>query len=69
MDGKGRSIDNIFVGRLWRSVKYAYLYLHRPPSLKELYPGLKPYFQFYNQGRLHQSLYYKALESINNMAA
>ncbi len=69
MDGKGRAIDNIFVERLWRSVKYAYLYLHQPASLKELYHGLKQYFQFYNQERLHQSLHYKPLESIYNMAA
>ncbi len=69
MDGKGRAIDNIFVERLWRSVKYEYLYLHRPESCKELYQGLKQYFQFYNQERLHQSLHYKTPESVYNMAA
>lgn len=69
MDGKGRAIDNIFVERLWRSVKYEYLYLQRPESCQELYQGLKQYFQFYNQERLHQSLDYKTPESIYNMAA
>ncbi|SDM79626.1 putative transposase, partial [Catalinimonas alkaloidigena] len=56
MDGKGKAIDNIFVERLWRSVKYEYLYLQRPETCKELLLGLKQYFQFYNQERLHQSL-------------
>jgi putative transposase len=69
MDGKGRPIDNIFVERLWRSVKYEYLYLSRPESCRELYQGLKKYFHFYNQERLHQSLHYKTPESIYSMAA
>lgn len=69
MDGKGRAIDNIFVERLWRSVKYEYLYLQRPESCQDLYQGLKQYFLFYNQERLHQSLDYKTPESIYNMAA
>jgi putative transposase len=69
MDGKGRAIDNIFVERLWRSVKNEYLYLQRPESCQDLCQGLKQYFQFYNQERLHQSLDYKTPESIYNMAA
>jgi putative transposase len=69
MDGKGRAIDNIFVERLWRSVKYEYLYLQRPESCQDLYQGLRQYFQFYNQERLHHSLHYKTSESIYNMAA
>ena len=69
MDGKGRAIDNVFVERLWRSVKYEYLYLNRPESCRELYQGLKQYFLFYNQERLHQSLEYKTPESIYCMAA
>jgi putative transposase len=44
MDVKGRAIDNIFVERLWRSVKYEYLYLQRPESCQEQYQGLKQYF-------------------------
>lgn len=69
MDGKGRAIDNIFIERLWRSVKYEYLYLQRPETCQDLYQGLKQYFAFYNQERLHQSLNYKTPESIYTMAA
>lgn len=69
MDGKGRAIDNIFIERLWRSVKYEYLYLNRPETCKELYKGLNQYFLFYNQERLHQSLDYKTPESIYKIAA
>ena len=64
MDGKGRAIDNIFIERLWRSLKYEYLYLKRPESCRQLYKGLKESFLFYNQERLHQSLDYKTPESI-----
>jgi putative transposase len=64
MDGKGRATDNIFVERLWRSVKYEYLYLKRPETCQELYKGLEEYFLFFNQERLHQSLGYKAQESM-----
>ncbi len=56
MDGKGRAIDNIFVERLWRSVKYKHVYLHSPADGVELYEGLSSYFTFYNRERLHQSL-------------
>lgn len=69
MDGKGRAIDNIFIERLWRSVKYEYLYLKRPETCQELYKGLDQYFQFYNYERLHQSLKYKTPGSCYNMAA
>ena len=64
MDGKGRAIDNVFVERLWRSVKYEYVYLQRPESCQELYQGLQDYFQFYNQERLHQSLDYQPPEVV-----
>lgn len=60
MDGKGRAIDNIFVERLWRSVKYKYVYLHSASDVVELYEGLKNYFYFYNSERSHQSLSYQA---------
>lgn len=69
MDGKGRAIDNIFVERLWRSVKYEYLYLQRPESCQELYKGLQNYFWFYNNERLHQSLEYQTPNSIYQKAA
>jgi putative transposase len=62
MDGKGRAIDNIFIERLWRTVKYEHLYLKVPTDGVQLYEGLKEYFCFYNNERLHQSLGYKTPE-------
>jgi putative transposase len=59
MDGKGRCMDNIFVERLWRSVKYEYAYPCRPESVLRLEQGLRDYFRFYNQKRIHQSLDYQ----------
>jgi putative transposase len=59
MDGKGRAIDNVFIERLWRSVKYEYVYLHVCEDGKQLWCGLSDYFQFYNHKRLHQSLCYR----------
>ncbi len=59
MDGKGRAIDNIFIERLWRSVKYEDIYLWSYSNGWELETGLKKYFTFYNQERPHQSLGYK----------
>lgn len=65
MDGRGRYLDNIFVERLWRSVKYEYVYLNAIKDGRELWQGLDAYFNFYNQERLHQSLEYKTPESIH----
>ena len=65
MDGKGRWFDNIFVERLWRSVKYEYVYLNAINDGKELWMGLDRYFKFYNQRRFHQSLDYKTPEYIH----
>jgi len=65
MDGKGRCLDNIFVERLWRSVKYEYVYLNSIQNGKELWHGLYEYFNFYNQKRLHQSLGYKTPQYIH----
>ena len=56
MDGKGRCMDNIFVERLWRSVKYEYVYLNSIPDGKALWHGLDNYFRFYNDERFHQGL-------------
>jgi len=56
MDGRGRAFDNIFVERLWRTVKYEDVYLRGYSSLGELTVGLSDYFQFYNAERPHQSL-------------
>jgi putative transposase len=56
MDGKGRAIDNIFIERLWRSVKYEHVYLFPASDGLECYQGLKTYFKYYNDERRHQSL-------------
>ena len=56
MDGKGRWMDNVFIERLWRSVKYEHVYLHSYDSIADLRQGLKTYFSFFNQERTHQSL-------------
>lgn len=59
MDGKGRCRDNIFVERLWRSVKYEDLYPKRYASVAEWETGLTSYFRFYNEVRSHQALGYR----------
>ncbi len=56
MDGKGRWLDNVFVERLWRSVKYEHVYLHAYESVTEAREQLAGYFQFYNEQRPHSSL-------------
>jgi putative transposase len=62
MDGKGRAIDNIFIERLWRTVKYEHIYLHVAEDGLKLYEGLMDYFIFYNTERPHQSLKYQTPE-------
>jgi len=59
MDGRGRCLDNVFVERLWRSVKYEDVYLHGYVGAPELRTGLGRYFPFYNEERPHQSLEYR----------
>jgi len=59
MDGRGRALDNIFVERLWRTVKYEYVYLHELASVNEARCGLAQFFKFYNNERFHQALDYK----------
>ena len=56
MDGKGRWVDNVFVERLWKSVKYEEVYLHAYDSVTQARQGLEGYFRFYNQRRPHSSL-------------
>ena len=56
MDGRGRCFDNIFVERLWRSVKYEDIYLKEYATVPKLHTGLDQYFTFYNYERPHQSL-------------
>lgn len=59
MDSRGRVFDNIFVERLWRSVKYEEVYLHQYQTVSEARHGLAQYFLFYNMERLHESLGYR----------
>ena len=59
MDGKGRCLDNVFVERLWRTVKYEDIYLRRYETVPELRQGLSRYFPYYNKERWHQSLGYR----------
>jgi putative transposase len=60
MDGRGRALDNVFVERLWRTVKYEDIYIRGYETVPELQRGLSRYFVFYNEQRLHQSLGYEA---------
>lgn len=64
MDGKGRAFDNIFVERLWRTVKYEEVYCKAYESFEEAQRNLNDYFRFYNDKRLHQSLGYKTPREI-----
>ncbi len=64
MDGRGRCMDNIFVERLWRSLKYEEVYLKDYASVPEARAGIAGYFRFYNHERLHQSLDYRTPAAI-----
>lgn len=59
MDGRGRAFDNIFVERLWRTVKYENIYIKEYATVPALFNGLEDYFQLYNYERPHQSLDYR----------
>jgi putative transposase len=54
MDGRGRALDNVFIERLWRSLKYENIYLKGYEIVDELYEGLATYFPYYNEERIHQ---------------
>ena len=64
MDGRGRWVDNVFVERLWRSVKYEDLYLHAYETVSEVKAALASYFSFYNSRRPHQSLEYRTPDEV-----
>jgi putative transposase len=64
MDGKGRWVDNVFVERLWKSVKYEEVYLHAYDSVSQARQGLASYFTFYNEKRPHSSLDGKTPDSV-----
>lgn len=59
MDGKGRALDNVYIERLWRSLKYEDIYLKSYETVVQLAAGVERYFQFYNSERFHQSLDYQ----------
>ena len=56
MDGRGRALDNVFIERLWRSLKYELIYPGDFASGADLFPALDGYFHFYNHQRPHQAL-------------
>jgi putative transposase len=64
MDGKGRCLDNVWVERLWRTVKYEELYLKRYETVPLLRAGLAAYFPFYNEERRHQALGYRTPDAV-----
>jgi putative transposase len=69
MDGRGRALDNVFVERLWRSVKYENVYLHDYGDGWEAEKGLARYFRFYCQRRVHQALGYRTPAEVYGRAA
>jgi len=68
MDGRGRALDNVFIERLWRTVKYEWLYLHGYNTVLQLHEGLTFYFNFYNGLRRHQALEYRTPEEVYRQA-
>ena len=64
MDGKGRASDNVFIERLWRSVKYENIFINAYENGSDLFGGLFEYFHFYNTERGHQSLNYQTPDEI-----
>jgi putative transposase len=66
MDGKGRALDNIFIERFWRTIKYEDIYLKEYKNGKQLFEGLLTYIQFYNNVRKHQSLAYLTPNQVFN---
>jgi putative transposase len=65
MDGRGRVFDNIFVERLWRSVKYEEVYLHDYDTVSDAQTGLGRYFPFYNDERMHEALAYQTPSAVH----
>lgn len=65
MDGRGRAFDNIFVERLWRSVKYEEVYIKDYRNVVEAREGLQRYFPFYNEQRIHQALDYRTPHNVH----
>ena len=64
MDGKGRALDNVYIERIWRTLKYENIFLYDYGTVKELRKGIDRFFKFYNTERFHQSLNYKTPDDI-----
>ena len=64
MDGKGRALDNVFIERLWRTVKYEEVFLKDYLNVGEAIASLGEYFRFYNRERSHQALGYQTPEAV-----
>lgn len=64
MNGKGRSLDNIFIERWWKSYKHEDFYLHQYQTVKALKNGIEKYIEFYNTRRFHQALDYKRPDEV-----
>lgn len=64
MDGKGRALDNVYIERFWRTLKYEDIYIKDYSSMAELKEGIKKYVMFYNSERFHQSLDYETPDEI-----
>lgn len=64
MDGRGRALDNVFIERLWRTVKYEHVFLHEYENGRDLWQGLDGYWKFYNEQRPHQSLAYQTPKEV-----
>jgi putative transposase len=67
MDGKGRWVDNVFIERLWRTIKYELVYLHSFETIDEARTSIANYINFYNQRRFHQALNYHTPNAVFNM--
>lgn len=65
MDGRGRALDNIFIERLWRSLKYEEVYLKEYDTVEDAYTGINNYFDLYNNRRPHQSLDYRTPREVH----
>jgi putative transposase len=69
MDGRGRALDNVFIERLWRTVKYEDVYLHDYPTARDLAQGLTRFFHFYDCERPHSALDYRTPAEVYHGAA
>ena len=64
MDSKGRALDNVYIERFWRSLKYENIFINDYKSVTELKDGISKYMKFYNTERFHQSLEYKTPDEV-----